>query len=138
MQLHVRDCSLVAVGVAAGNGVDNAAQHRFVQRQPAECARELGQFGHRDLGIQRLAHFDATQPAQLDPDPFADQLTTREQFKTLENPAKRVGIVELEGRDHGGKGASVLSEFADGVGLRGELANSVLLQSEVAHDRLLP
>jgi len=138
LQLHFRDCRLVAFGVATGHGVDDAAQHRLVRRQLAESAREVVQFGHRDLGIQGPAHFKTTQPAQLDPDPFADQLTAREQFKTLENPAKRVRIVGLERRDCGGEGACVLRELADGVGLRGELADSGLLQSKVAHDGFLP
>ena len=134
MQLHVRDCRLVAFGVAAGNGVDNAAEHRLVRRQLAKSARELGQFGQHELGIQGPAHFNTTQPAQLDPDPLANQLTAREQFQTLENPAKRVRIVGLERCERGGKGA----ELADGVGLRGELADGVLLESEVAHDGFLP
>ena len=123
MQLHFRDCRLVTVGVATGNGVDDAAQHRFVRRQLAQSARKLRQLGQLDLGIQGPAHFNTTQPAQLDPDPFADQLTARKQFKTLENPAKRVRIVGLERRECGGKGACVFSELADGVGLRGELAD---------------
>ena len=100
--------------------------------------RELGQTGHGDLGIRRPAHLHAAQPTQLDADPFADQLASRKQFKTLENPGERVRIVGLERRDYGGEGAGVLGELAHCIGLRGKLADSVLLQNDGAHDGFLP
>jgi hypothetical protein len=56
----------------------------------------------------------------------------------LKNPTERVRIVGFERRDHGGKSACVLGELADGIGLRGELADSVLLEIRVGHDRFPP
>ena len=90
------------------------------------------------MSTRRPTHLHATQNATFDPDPLADQLTLRKHFETLQDPAKRVGVVGVERRDQGGKGAAVLGDLANDVGLRGELTDGALLQSGVAHDAFLP
>ena len=129
--------SVEAIRIAAGNGVDDAAQHRFIRRKLGDSPRELRQFRHGDLGIGRPAHLHATQNAQLDPDPLADQFTLRDHLETLQNPSKCIRVIGLECCDRGSEGAGILSKATDGVGLRDELTHSALLQSHVAHDGFL-
>jgi hypothetical protein len=92
LELELDESGPVVLAIATGNGVDDATQERFVGRELANGAHELRQIGQGDTFARRPADFEAAQHAQLDLDPFADQLATWQQLEALQDPAQRVGI----------------------------------------------
>jgi hypothetical protein len=115
VEFQLRDRGSVIVSVSARDGVNHAAQERFVGREFYDRPRELLQVRDRLVLPRYPADLNASQHAYFDPHPLADQFAIRKHFKAFQDPTESIGVLCLESGYNGGKPAAILGKPSNGI-----------------------
>jgi hypothetical protein len=85
----------IVLSVAAGDGIDHAAQQPFIERELHDGARELLQIGEFDP-FREAADLPASQHTSLDPHPLAYQFAVGQQLEAAQDPSRCVMRITLQ------------------------------------------